>query len=139
MRAARVDELFENADLDDASLLTTEMIAKYLMIAKYISLKKTSTKILSQKLYHHKDEISLAVPSRLMSCGLSLYFEVYSQTTVKIVRRRKRSLSLNFNSTATETAKWLTLTFSKQKKAETLRIHQNERARANKASYLLQS
>lgn len=56
---ARVDALLENADLDDASLLTTEMIAKYLSPEER---KKIATKILSQKLYHHKDELSLAVP-----------------------------------------------------------------------------
>jgi hypothetical protein len=56
---ARVDELLENAELEDASLLTTEMIAKYLTPEER---KKIATKVLSEKLYHQKDELSLALP-----------------------------------------------------------------------------
>lgn len=56
---ARVDELLENAELEDATLLTTEMIAKYLTPEER---KKVATKVLSEKLYRHKDELALALP-----------------------------------------------------------------------------
>lgn len=56
---ARVDELLENAELEDASLLTTEIIAKYLTSEER---KKIATKVLSERLYYQKDELSLAVP-----------------------------------------------------------------------------
>eukprot|EP00984_Skeletonema_dohrnii_P024101 scaffold13205_cov113-Skeletonema_dohrnii-CCMP3373.AAC.5 len=56
---ARVDALLETAELEDASLLTTEMIAKNLTTEER---KKIATKVLSEKLYQRKDELALALP-----------------------------------------------------------------------------
>ena len=55
----RVDELLETSEFNDTSLLTTQMIQKYLTTEER---KKIATKVLSEKLYHHKDHLALALP-----------------------------------------------------------------------------